>query len=109
MSKHRKIWVQHHPEDDINGNYVIHHINGNRDDNRIENLQKMSMGEHAKHHNTGKVGTSHRAGAVLSDESKAKIADKMTQSWVKDRESRSKQLTEARAKSKKDPDTGRFS
>lgn len=30
---------------------VVHHINHNRQDNRIENLQLMTNGEHSKHHN----------------------------------------------------------
>ena len=28
----------------------VHHINGNRSDNRIENLQVMNIGQHTRHH-----------------------------------------------------------
>lgn len=46
--EHRMIWEQHHgpvPED-----WVVHHINGIRDDNRIENLQAMPSGTHSALH-----------------------------------------------------------
>lgn len=35
-------------------NEIGHHINGNRSDNRIENLQVMTISEHRKHHTKGK-------------------------------------------------------
>ena len=31
---------------------VVHHINGNRQDNKVENLQVMTIGEHNKLHFT---------------------------------------------------------
>jgi len=51
VAEHRVIWEK------INGKipagHNIHHINGNRLDNRIENLQLVHIGEHNKLHNRG--------------------------------------------------------
>ena len=44
---HRAVWMFHHgtiPEET-----AIHHINGNKADNRIKNLQAMGLSEHARH------------------------------------------------------------
>lgn len=36
------------------GTNDVHHVNEDRSDNRIENLQLLSRGEHIKHHHLGK-------------------------------------------------------
>jgi hypothetical protein len=46
---HRVIWENHHGRK-LESNEIIHHINENIWDNRIENLQIMSRSEHAKLH-----------------------------------------------------------
>lgn len=55
--EHDKIWLDSNGFTDLksiqdygDGKYVLHHINGNRSDNRLENLQLMTRSEHAKLH-----------------------------------------------------------
>jgi predicted DNA-binding protein YlxM (UPF0122 family) len=47
-SMHRDVWCFHNGE--IPENYDIHHINGNKTDNRLENLQILPKSEHTKLH-----------------------------------------------------------
>ena len=47
--KHRKIWHDHYgqiPFDENGISYEIHHINGDHNDNRIENLKCVTIAEH---------------------------------------------------------------
>jgi len=46
--EHILIWRMN--RGDIPEGFIIHHINGKRDDNRIENLQCMSQSDHMKLH-----------------------------------------------------------
>jgi hypothetical protein len=48
ITKHRAIWMRVHGE--IPKGYIIHHINGNKQDNRIENLECISHREHQLKH-----------------------------------------------------------
>ena len=49
----------------LSRNEVVHHKNENKRDNRLENLEVMTLSEHAK---------THRCGVALSDVTKAKIS-----------------------------------
>ena len=46
--EHRKVWFDFYG--DLPDGHVVHHINGDRHDNRIENLQAMSRSDHMKEH-----------------------------------------------------------
>jgi hypothetical protein len=50
---YRRVWEKHNgpiPRDEKGRSFEIHHINGNREDNRIENLICISVEEHYKIH-----------------------------------------------------------
>lgn len=49
IDKHRYIMEQHLGRE-LNTNEVVHHINGDATDNRIENLELMSMANHSSLH-----------------------------------------------------------
>lgn len=50
MYEHRYVWWLN--TGDLAEGYVIHHINENKHDNRIENLQKITVSEHTKMHHS---------------------------------------------------------
>lgn len=91
-----------HPRADINGrvfehilvwekktgvnvprNCVIHHINGNKSDNRIENLCMMDFGAHTVLHHTG-TKLSSETKAKISHKAKVRFSDKKNHPFYKD-------------------------
>lgn len=46
--EHRVIWEKHHGK--VPEGYCIHHKDGNKKNNRIENLECLSRKEHGKKH-----------------------------------------------------------
>lgn len=47
---HRAVWNAIHPDDPIIQGEVIHHINGDHDDNTPSNLLKINQSDHGKYH-----------------------------------------------------------
>jgi hypothetical protein len=45
---HRMVWEEHNGP--IPRGHVIHHLNGDRADNRVENLSLMTRANHCSHH-----------------------------------------------------------
>ena len=55
--EHRLVWIEHFGK--IPRNCVIHHINFDKLDNRVENLQMMAISEHISLHHKGVRNGSH--------------------------------------------------
>ena len=54
----------------------IHHIDGNKSNNNINNLQPMYASDHQRMHNLGK--NNHNYGKKMSDKTKRKISEKVS-------------------------------
>jgi hypothetical protein len=44
------VWLEHHPGDTIPRGYVIHHRDGDKLNDVIENLEKLPLAEHVARH-----------------------------------------------------------
>ena len=58
---HREVWSE--CKGPIPKGYIVHHKNGDKTDNRLENLELMSAADHCRHHSP-RTGTA--APAVLT-------------------------------------------
>jgi len=107
ISVNGKRWPEHrfimhkHVGRDLLENEVVHHINGDRADNRIENLQLMTNSEHSKEHY--KRGDIPKIGGVTSTSFK-KGCDSKRYVWNKG----SKTATEHKCRGKKNKRTRQF-
>ena len=48
--RHREIWNTLHPDDPLKPGELIHHVNGDHNDNTPENLLKISQQQHREEH-----------------------------------------------------------
>ena len=62
VKQHRHV-MEHHIGRRLDASEDVHHINGIRTDNRIENLALMTHGEHTRDHN---LSREHRRGYTLN-------------------------------------------
>ncbi len=51
--EHRAVWESHNGPIPDGSEWVVHHLNGDKLDNRIENLQLMRRADHTSHHHRG--------------------------------------------------------
>ena len=60
------VWNEHHPNDRVQPGEHVHHMNHVRDDDYIENLQKLDASEHLSYHNRLRDQARDRTGRFVS-------------------------------------------
>lgn len=80
---------------------LIHHLNGDKKDNRIENLECMTHSEHQKYHTNNrtlseetrkKMSAAHK-GRAPSEEHRRALSEAAKRDWAKRREMKANNLT----------------
>jgi len=79
MQHSRYVWEQHNGP--IPNGYLIHHINENKKDDRLENLKMMTSKEHNRLHHAGH--TPWNKGKICPKISKSKIGHKVSKEQIK--------------------------
>jgi|TARA_Y100000034_G_scaffold133368_1_gene198656 hypothetical protein len=72
MKKSHRIWNKNNPNNKVKKGEVIHHKDGNHNNDAPENQQKMTLKRHTSLHHKGKVPSN--KGVPMSEEQKRKIA-----------------------------------
>ena len=74
VSEYNEVWNENNPNDIIKegDGYVIHHIDGNPENNDISNLEKMKREDH---------NTLHHSGRIMPIESKQKLSEERKEKY----------------------------
>lgn len=79
MPKSHKIWNKNHPNDKVKKGEVIHHKDGNHNNDTPENQEKMTKPKHTALHRIGKKHTDETK-IIIGKKSKERRASKETKS-----------------------------
>lgn len=74
IREHRFVWMTLHPGEPPPPH--THHLNQNRRDNRLENLQGIEVGDHFRWHNTGARNARWRADYPLDPRERRRMTDR---------------------------------